>query len=384
MPFFPKISEQLDYYETGGGGIYLPLAGGIMSGNIDMGGNDITNVLNISGTPLLEISAQDLTLISINNLRLESGVSGFRTEINLDNLTNNRILTIPDASGVLALVSNLSAYLPLAGGTMSGNINMGNNNINSVSSISTTGLDNSASTNNILARSLDTSPIFRLTNSGQFIVYNNIYFNGNASSNLLWDPANGVLHGTGGLERIDLPNCTLYYLGLIQLDWQNHKLNDNWAIGTSAPTPTAYLHFAAGTATANTAPLKFTLGTNLTTPEAGTIEYNGTKFFNTNSTAVRGTFLDIRTLVSGAGTLSLNTTYTHYVFTGTTTTWTLDPITGNTNTSIFIKNRGSGAITLNTNAGASEIYSTSAVATISIAAGSAIILINDGTYWNVE
>lgn len=42
--------------------------------------------------------------------------------------------------------------------------------------------------------------------------------------------------------------------------------------GTS--TPTAILHLAAGTATANTAPLKFTTGTNLTTPEAGVMEFS--------------------------------------------------------------------------------------------------------------
>lgn len=55
-------------------------------------------------------------------------------------------------------------------------------------------------------------------------------------------------------------------------------------IGVSAPT--ASLHVQAGTATANTAPVKFTSGTNLTTPEAGAMEYNGTLSF-TDSGAVR-------------------------------------------------------------------------------------------------
>ena len=41
----------------------------------------------------------------------------------------------------------------------------------------------------------------------------------------------------------------------------------------SLVSPTAYLHLGAGTATANTAPLKFTSGTLLTVPELGTIEY---------------------------------------------------------------------------------------------------------------
>jgi len=54
--------------------------------------------------------------------------------------------------------------------------------------------------------------------------------------------------------------------------------------GTTAPT--AWLHLPAGTATASTAPLKLTSGTNLTTPEAGAMEYNG-RFSLTESGATR-------------------------------------------------------------------------------------------------
>ena len=57
-------------------------------------------------------------------------------------------------------------------------------------------------------------------------------------------------------------------------------------VGIGTTTPTALLMLAAGTATANTAPLKFTSGTNLATPEAGAIEYNNT-FHVTNSDATR-------------------------------------------------------------------------------------------------
>jgi len=73
-----------------------------------------------------------------------------------------------------------------------------------------------------------------------------------------------------------------------------------------------------------------------------------------------------------------------YVFTGTTTTFTLPAIStfsGRTN-AIFIKNRGSGSITLNSNAG-STLYTTSAQSTITIVAGAACQLMPDGTYFNV-
>jgi len=52
-------------------------------------------------------------------------------------------------------------------------------------------------------------------------------------------------------------------------------------IGTTGST--AYLHLRAGSATAGFAPFKFTSGTNLTVPEAGAMEFNGTRLFFTPS-----------------------------------------------------------------------------------------------------
>jgi hypothetical protein len=64
-----------------------------------------------------------------------------------------------------------------------------------------------------------------------------------------------------------------------------------WRIGDNT-TPTALLHLAAGTATAGTAPLKFTSGTNLSTIENGAVEYNGTNLFYSSS-GVRNTIATI-------------------------------------------------------------------------------------------
>lgn len=52
---------------------------------------------------------------------------------------------------------------------------------------------------------------------------------------------------------------------------------------------TAKLHLGAGTATTGTAPIKLTSGTNLTAPEAGTIEFNGTNLFYTTDALSRVT-----------------------------------------------------------------------------------------------
>lgn len=51
------------------------------------------------------------------------------------------------------------------------------------------------------------------------------------------------------------------------------------AIGVSIASPTAALHLPAGTATASTAPLKLTAGTNLTSAEAGAVEWDGINLF---------------------------------------------------------------------------------------------------------
>jgi len=70
-------------------------------------------------------------------------------------------------------------------------------------------------------------------------------------------------------------------------------------------TPTAVLHLKAGTATASTAPLKFTSGTNLTTAEAGAVEYDGTEFYATNSTASRTVLARV---LKGSSTLDFGST----------------------------------------------------------------------------
>lgn len=62
----------------------------------------------------------------------------------------------------------------------------------------------------------------------------------------------------------------------------NARITGNIAGGVTSAT--ARLHLASGTATASTAPLKFTSGTNLTTAEAGAMEFNGTNLFFSPST----------------------------------------------------------------------------------------------------
>ncbi|AZZ37203.1 hypothetical protein CIK05_10535 [Bdellovibrio sp. qaytius] len=62
-------------------------------------------------------------------------------------------------------------------------------------------------------------------------------------------------------------------------------LNASGYLGIGTTTPTAMLHIAAGTV--SKAPLKLTSGTLLTTPQSGTIEYNGFDYFVTDGAGTR-------------------------------------------------------------------------------------------------
>lgn len=75
------------------------------------------------------------------------------------------------------------------------------------------------------------------------------------------------LNGTGMVERM--------------------RILDTGNVGIGTTSPTAVLHLKAGTATANTAPLKLTTGTLNTTPETGAMEYDGTNLFFTRTGTTR-------------------------------------------------------------------------------------------------
>lgn len=62
------------------------------------------------------------------------------------------------------------------------------------------------------------------------------------------------------------------------------SINSDGLCGIGVANATATLQLKAGTATANTAPLKINSGTVMATPEDGCVEYNGTKWYTTIGT----------------------------------------------------------------------------------------------------
>ena len=94
--------------------------------------------------------------------------------------------------------------------------------------------------------------------------------------------------------------------------------------------------------------------------------------------------ISLKQTISAAGTLSLSTNLSNYVFNGTTSTWTLPALSGNEGMFYFIKNRGSGILTINVTGGGAEIYGSSAVSSYVMNPGDAFIFSDDGTFWNVQ
>lgn len=88
-------------------------------------------------------------------------------------------------------------------------------------------------------------------------------------------------------------------------------------VGSTTSNATAKLHLDAGTATASTAPLKFTSGTLLSTPEAGAVEFDGTHYYGTiGSTRYQ---LDQQGGLSGSGTANYLVKYTGATSVGNST-----------------------------------------------------------------
>ena len=90
---------------------------------------------------------------------------------------------------------------------------------------------------------------------------------------------------------------------LVTVDTTNSLIG----IGTA---PSSILHLKAGVAAANGSPLKFTTGVNLTSIEAGAVEFDGTSITFTPNTSVGRATIPVTIYTSGAGTSLTATTET--------------------------------------------------------------------------
>jgi hypothetical protein len=129
--------------------------------------------------------------------------------------------------------------------------------------------------------------------------------------------------------------------------------NGGGNVGIRTTAPTARLQIGAGTATANTAPLKFTSGTNLTTPEAGAMEYDGTNLYFT-PVASRKTIGYKRnvTLATGSLTAAVDSCV---IASGSFTITLPNPSTVGSGAEILVKKTSTGTSTVTISASAGTI-----------------------------
>ena len=98
---------------------YLPLTGGILTGTTRMDGSGGTTepITMVFNTGINRLLSPVLRLYGSTN------VASNYVELFGTLATQNRTINFPDASGTVALTSNLSSYLPLSGGTLTGPLN---------------------------------------------------------------------------------------------------------------------------------------------------------------------------------------------------------------------------------------------------------------------
>ena len=167
-------------------------------------------------------------------------------------------------------VTNANAYSITTNGGATYPIFSGGSNVNTV-------VDNYPGKNIVLAPVGGgnvgigtTAPAFKLDVNGQIKA-------GSSVTN------NAVLGTTGGQTAYVGSSTAGWAFGLTTDGGTSFPLllNGNGQIGVGTVSPTAKLHLAAGTTTASTAPLKFTTGSLLSTPEDGALEYASSNLYYT-------------------------------------------------------------------------------------------------------
>jgi len=116
--------------------------------------------------------------------------------------------------------------------------------------------------------------------------------------------------------------------------------------------------------------------TSLATGGAYNITSDGTRWNLKSASPGIGLVLE------GSGNITLATA-TDYVFNGSTATYTLPSLNANQGRKYFIKNAGSGNLTIS-RSGSDNIYDTSSVTSLTVAAGSSVILVAGQSFWYKE
>ena len=144
--------------------------------------------------------------------------------------------------------------------------------------------------------------------------------------------------------------------------WQNHVLSGGITVTNDGVVTVNYPQSIGPTAS----PTFVGLTINGPASISGALNVNGA--FNLSPAA-------------SSGTVTLGSK-SFYVNTGGNVIWTLPLIASSLGATYFIKNRGTGTITLNAS-GSDSLFFTSATYSVAISPGEAYIVSCDGSYWEV-
>jgi len=161
------------------------------------------------------------------------------------------------------------------------------------------------------------------------------HFNTSFTASGVYQPNSTILLSadTGGLwlGASDGAGKIHLFTGGVAAGNERMTIDSAGLVGIGVTSPTAILHLKAGTATANTAPLKFNSGTLLATAEAGGVEFLTDKFYGTITTgAARKTFAFLESPVFTTPSLGVATATSINGNTFTTGTYTLTGQAGKT------------------------------------------------------
>lgn len=370
-------------------GLYLPIAGGAISGTAGAGFIGLPTQSSKPTTP----AAGNLRLYSnASNVFSVLGTSGFAGSLDFTALTADRNIAFPNQAGTVILsagdqtMSGIKAYSgtlrftgSLVGGTAAPfyQYNTADETTNYersygrwASNIYEIGIEKAGTGTDRTVRLQNSSSTLSLSIQTTGSRY--LFAGTSGSGDQLVVGLNGT-YSSGGAAN---------YAG-----FANYMTVSN--SGTS--TYTAYYASIRDTGVSTGEKALINVGTNSTTTGAYGTHTSMFKVLFNGATTVGGTLtlgagLTLKSNVSASATVAMTTANNIYVATGTTSTYTLPVITSNAGISIRIINRGSGTLTLNSNAGANDIYIIStgtAAATTSVAANSQVSVVGDGTYWIV-